>query len=747
MNGKEFEKEVLRVARNLWKRDITGGAEFVDGRERDAIFYEDDVIHLVEATIERSEEKAKNDTKKLARLAGDMRKKHPDYVVKCWFITRDEPTDRQRAAARAANYTIHAVGFKEFQGRLIDAKEYIRARENHRFGSAHIPSESGSQLKYVPIDIKERSSTNLCSLADISQSLCLGKRISLTADFGAGKSMVLREIFHTLSRKYLEGKIPQFPVHINLREHSGTQYPDEILERHARIIGFKDPTKLVRAWRAGYVILLLDGFDEITSLGFQGKWAKLKEVRYRALVAVRELIDSQPAEAGVIVAGREFYFDSYGELRSALALGMALELTLNEFSDEQVAALLSVLDISANKVAPAWLPKRPLFVATLALRGYLADVRGSHSASVGDGWNDLVASICRRESKISIALDAETIRRVLERVATVARSRSGQSALSQLDLVNAFSDVCGYAPDEQGLLLLERLPGLGIATVGAESRAFVDSDFECALGAGDVCRYFVEPWSSDGAVEETARPLTSVGIAVGASILVGDTRANNADPALQRARGNSCLTFDLLELARSIGSSVSSAVSVSDLHIGHFEVGGKWPVGVSIYLNDCILDILDVDPASEFAENTRIQGCLIRSISGVHAIGDLPKDFLDGRSDVEDFADGAATNASILETDLALPVRVMLVILRKLYMQMGAARRENAFYRGLDTNAQRYVEDILDVLGSEGLASREKRGGEPLVIPDRAQMRRIIDVISAPSTSMDPLLVRVRKMA
>lgn len=745
-NGKEFEVEVLRVARALWRKDVSGGPEFIDGRERDGVFYEEDVIHLIEATIEKSEEKARQDVRKLAKLAGEMRKKSPERVVKCWFITKHEPTDRQRAIARGANYPVHAVGFREFQGKLIDARDYVRARESHKFGSVHAPDDVADP-KFVSISIKEGVGERLWSLHEVSRNLKEGGKFCLTADFGAGKSMVLRELFQLLQKSYMDGSTSRFPVHVNLREHNGAQYPDEILERHARIIGFEEPAKLVRAWKSGYVTLILDGFDEITSLGFQGRYSKLKEVRRRALMAVREMISSQPKEAGLIIAGREFYFDSYSELRSSLGVVSAYELTLNEFSDEQVAELLGNLGFPATQRFPSWLPKRPLFVATLALQGLLDDLRGRQEVSIGSGWNQLIGRICEREARISNSLDSATIRLVLERVATIARMREGDDFLSRADLERAFLEVCAYEPDEQGMLLLERLPGLAIASGGSESRRFVDQDFECALGAGDVWRYFVEPWNGAGDVEASVRPLTPVGVAVAEAVLREDVRSRSVQPAFDRAKGKSCLTFDLMQIARELKSNVTSSISMRDLHVSYFDSHGHWPSGCEIYLSDCILDSLEVETSSDFSAAIRLQGCLISSLSGVRARSDLPKNFADDRTTVESVSEEVDSNASILTGTMPLPVRVLLVVLRKLYVQKGAARRENALFRGLDVNAQRYVEDVLAIVGSEGLATREKRGGEPLVVPNRAEMARVLQMLSTPETSQDPVLVRVKALA
>ena len=127
---------------------------------------------------------------------------------------------------------------------------------------------------------------------------------------------------------------------INLRDHYGQDDPAEILHRHAKSVGFGTPHHLVRAWRAGYVHLLLDGFDEITALYIQGQWRRLKDNRYRAMAGIRRLIQEHPrslgsastqfaSRAGLLVAGRAHFFDNPSERRRALGLPTdALEVSL-----------------------------------------------------------------------------------------------------------------------------------------------------------------------------------------------------------------------------------------------------------------------------------------------------------------------------------------------------------------------------------------------------------------------------------
>src|SRR5262249_34533442 len=122
-----------------------------------------------------------------------------------------------------------------------------------------------------------------------------GRHVVLLGDFGAGKSATMREVYLQLATRFIAGKILQFPVLLNLRDHHGQTDPVEALERHARRVGFAPAEALVRAWRAGMVTLLLDGFDEIATAGWAGKTKRLQDLRYRSMELIRSFVRDTPA--------------------------------------------------------------------------------------------------------------------------------------------------------------------------------------------------------------------------------------------------------------------------------------------------------------------------------------------------------------------------------------------------------------------------------------------------------------------
>ncbi|WP_157693200.1 hypothetical protein [Burkholderia gladioli] len=66
-------------------------------------------------------------------------------------------------------------------------------------------------------------------------------------------------------------------------------------------------------------IFLLDGFDEIGAQTWSDDPTKLVEIRKQSLVGVKDII--QRAKGGVLITGREHYFNNDAELLECLGLG------------------------------------------------------------------------------------------------------------------------------------------------------------------------------------------------------------------------------------------------------------------------------------------------------------------------------------------------------------------------------------------------------------------------------------------
>lgn len=741
-----FENEVRRIARELWPCAKFSGSITVDGRERDGIFETDECIHALEATTSRRMDKAQEDIGKLVSLASKLQRKTTIKAVRCWFVTRDEPTADQRKVADKHRPLITALSLSQFQSRLVDSKSYLAARDTYNFGSVRDPA-TGSKIPrvdFIEVMLSRIESDGVASPKNLLDSFRAGGRMVILGDYGAGKSMILRHLYHELRKAHLRGETPRFPVFVNLRDHYGQNDPSELLERHARNIGFANPWHLVRAWRSGYVHLLLDGFDEITTLNIQGLWTKLRDNRFRAMEAVRRIIREHPAEAGLVLAGRAHFFDSSKERHEALALsGHFAEFSLNEFNDEQVAEYLKKSGLSG--IVPPWLPSRPLLVAYLASKGLLPDLLADESGEPASGWDILLAHIASRESEIEAGIDGGTVRRILERLATKARATpGGLGPISPPTLISAFTEVCGYAPDERGMVLLQRLPGLGVDSEVEGNRAFIDEDFADACRAGDLVQFMDMPFEfAPNTLTAIEYAVGSLGIAVAARrAMLLDFSSGKVTAALRKAHHLSpgIFTADLCRVAIECGHTLETPLHIRGVYIPELEFSARTGNASRLEFQECFFGRIGLDSDIDGNSLPHFNGCFIGEIDGRVSIKDLPPAF-DSECIVESFSMLASTTDAVLSLNiLPLGTRVVVTILKKLYQRRGAGRKENALFRGLDHRAQRLVPDALHLIQQQGLAIPSKRGDDMIWLPDRSNMRRVGQIIAAPTSSNDPLL-------
>lgn len=175
---------------------------------------------------------------------------------------------------------------------------------------------------------------------------------------------------------------------------------------------------------------------------------------------------------------------------------------------------------------PEWVPMRPL------LLGYLVSIEADDSAEISQavtraaGWRKFFTAICEREAQMFTAVRPETIRSIVARVATLARSRTDVTGPVDMDMLRAaFLAVNGFQPDEKGVQLLLRLPGLAESDPSDQSdvRIFVDRDLADTAYGLDMVDYAIDPYAEThplASVASWVSAATDLGVEVAADSLL-----------------------------------------------------------------------------------------------------------------------------------------------------------------------------------------------------------------------------------
>lgn len=138
---------------------------------------------------------------------------------------------------------------------------------------------------------------------------------------------------------------------------------------------------------------------------------------------------------------------------AALGFKTLEQYVVPDFDELQLKEFLQQAGVAWT--VPEWVPMRPL------LLGYLVSIDADDSADVAgavtraSGWRRFFNAICEREAQMFTAVRPETIRAIVSRVATLARSRTDVTGPIDMDMLRAaFVAVNGLQPDEEGLQLL-----------------------------------------------------------------------------------------------------------------------------------------------------------------------------------------------------------------------------------------------------------------------------------------------------
>lgn len=752
-NDRAFEAAVRRACESLWCSSLSdGGAVQIEGREVDGLFKQDsETYHLVEATTSSKYRKAQDDCKKLAKHRKTVQIQLENQLgavvnVKCWFITKHDPSPEQCKAAKTHG-PITACSLSAFVNRQIRASDYIRARSLHRFGSARHPltNDVKDLGTFVPPSMRRvDGDKSLVTYEDLVKMISDGVHVVLLGDFGIGKSMTARQVFKDLAARYDRHSHPRFPVALNLRDHQHQDQEEEVLIRHAQKIAV-EPLPLIRAWKSRSIDLILDGFDELAQSHWVGDPKRFRENRHYATTIVRELVGALGRENGVLITGRRNFFDRHDEMKTALKIDDSwVVLTMNEMSMEQVADLVS--PGKALEELPPWLPTRPYLLAYLHCRQLLEEFVQSH-ASRGRAWSDLFQAVCRREAESQVVISVEVVERIAIYLAGRSRSIQHRGRFDLNDLEEAYKNAMGGAhPTQDAYTMLHRLAFFAPTEEDATSIRIFDEDFADVASAIEEKDFLFKPDVTHPAcADRWAGTLRSNGLAILSEAIRDSGITSKAlmhciDVAL-RKESSHALAADLILAGMLAGcglppghaSIVISQINVSELACG--KDGNKW---AGVTFRDCQIGELSVVEDSPPQALPRFVQCIVSFVDGKSP--DECTGFME-ECEIEQYASRVDTSNQLMDIDAPDEHRVALTILRKLFKQSGSGRQESALFRGLSPREKGCVSNVLEALRREGMATRSSYS--PVWHPTRAHTARALRILEAPHERTDPLFKRL----
>ncbi len=715
-NWQELEREIRQLAEVIWcSRAIP---ETVNGVKCDCVVkVRPDYWVLVETSKEASLKKLRTDLAKFATIKPFLMSQ--GIYAECHFVHKGLHPSLVESG-KGHNVDIHSP--EDFFSKYLGSTQYIYERKRRPFGSAVDP-DSGEidTTKYVPIRYNANDGSSLTA-NDIADGLKAGRKYILLGEFGSGKSRCLMEVFWKLS----DSDLSTPPLAINLRDNWGYKKFSHIIQNHLDSMGlgsFHDP--LVRSATRGMHPILLDGFDELGSQSWSGDVVRLSEIRKGSMQGVRDLIQ-ECRSAGILITGREHYFNSESEMLECLGLNADNTIIIycpSEFSESELRSYIaSRTDISEF---PAWLPKKPLLCQLLTRIEHEA-LEELVTSELGETefFEHVLDAICAREANIHPTIFKDSLKKILLELATLARTKdSSLGPVSTAEISTVFERVTGAAPIDESAIVLQRLPYLGRTGSGSADRLFIDEYAVDGLRALALAGYF---FAKDTGIQYQSwkHPLGLFGCKLLGSKIKLNEESIKYFKSIE-SHGNAVACSDFVSGAIMEGENLDfRGISISGGAFSSIDLSGKTIRNISVSYTEIGEIILD----NYTAVKVHFDNCIFGKVVGITSEDGFPGYFTN--CEAGEYED-VLTVARISELAISDGHKTLLSILKKLFFQPGKGRKEEALLRGTEKYWDEAVADrLLKLMISEGMVGRFKGKDGWVYVPTRSKTARVKNILN-----------------
>jgi hypothetical protein len=347
--------------------------------------------------------------------------------------------------------------------------------------------------------------------------------------------------------------------------------------------------------------------------------------------------------------------------------------------------------------------------------------------------------VCEREAKIREILNKETIFNILKILSRTTRTKSGDlGPIGFGEIQEAFVAAVGQAPTNETVQMLQRLPGLGRIDSDSDERQFIDTFVLDGLRASDVAS-IVENGEQGVLRDVWTNALGTLGQRILSRKIDGGTFQKYRGFVSQSSHSkNRILGGDIVSAALRLEVPLEfNDTELAETMIGQLSITCPKISGLTI--SDSLIEDLTV--SSKAPGDFKLVKCQIGKAYGITDAKSVPAWIVD--SQIAQY-ESAENVSRIKKIQLDAKHQILVTILKKLFLQKGSGRQEEALMRGLgQIDRSSYTAEIIKILKRERLITTGRGDHGVLYIPDRSHTGRVKAIIGELGTSKDPIWLEV----